>query len=86
MIVPGGFAQHGIGGAKDLPIPPELAIVGAVAALAVSFGVLALAWREPRYDGYRVGRPAPEWLSSLTASTVSFATGYPSGASASTLT
>ena len=68
LIVPGGFAQHGIGGAKDLPISPELAIAGAVAALAVSFGVLALAWREPRYDGHRVGRPAPGWLSSLTAS------------------
>jgi hypothetical protein len=68
LIVPGGFAQHGIGGAKDLPISPELAIAGAVAALAVSFGVLALAWREPRYDGHRVGRPAPGWMSSLTAS------------------
>lgn len=77
MIVPGGFAQHGIGGAKDLPIPPELAIVGAVAALAVSFGVLALAWREPRYDA-RPGRPvsdpvrgrrAPRRLSDLVAST-----------------
>ncbi len=68
MIVPGGFAQHGIGGAKDLPIPPELAIVGAVAALAVSFGVLALAWRTPRYDDHETGRPAPGWLSSLTGS------------------
>jgi hypothetical protein len=72
-VVPGGFLQHGIGGAKDLPLPPELAIAGAVAALAVSFGVLALAWRNPRYDGrppdHPLGRPAPEWLSSLTAST-----------------
>jgi hypothetical protein len=39
-----------------------------VAALAVSFGVLALAWRRPRYDGHVFGRPAPGWLSSLTAS------------------
>ena len=72
-MIPGGFLQHGIGGAKDLPLPPELAIAGAVAALAVSFGVLALAWRNPRYDGrppdHPLGRPAPEWLSSLTAST-----------------
>jgi hypothetical protein len=71
-MVPGGFLQHGIGGAKDLPLPPELAIAGAVAALAVSFGVLALAWRRPRYDGVapgRVpGRPVPAWLSALTAS------------------
>jgi hypothetical protein len=72
-VIPGGFLQHGIGGAKDLPLPPELAIAGAVAALAVSFGVLALAWRNPRYDGrppdHPLGRPAPAWLSSLTAST-----------------
>ena len=67
-MMDGGFLQHGIGGAKDLPLPPELAIAGAVAALAVSFGVLALAWRRPRYDGNELGRPAPEWLSSLTAS------------------
>ncbi|MEN8705156.1 MAG: hypothetical protein ABF306_03370 [Nocardioides marinisabuli] len=40
---------HGIGGAKDLPISPELAIAGAVAALTISFTVLALAWRTPRY-------------------------------------
>jgi hypothetical protein len=41
---------HGIGGAKDLPIPAEYAIAGACAALAVSFIVLALAWREPRFN------------------------------------
>ena len=58
-MVPGGFATHGIGGAKDLPMPPELAIAGAVAALAVSFGVLALAWREPRYDGHGSDGPLP---------------------------
>lgn len=53
---------HGVGGAKDLPIPPELAIAGAVAALTVSFTVLALAWRTPRYSGEADGRPAPRWL------------------------
>lgn len=41
---------HGIGGAKDLPIPAEYAIAGACAALAVSFIVLALAWRTPRFN------------------------------------
>jgi hypothetical protein len=70
VVVPGGLAQHGIGGAKDLPLPPELAIAGAVAALAVSFGVLAVAWRRPRYSGRdTLGRPAPAWLSALTTST-----------------
>ena len=52
----GGLSLHGIGGAKDLPISPELAIAGAVAALTVSFTVLALAWRKPRYDEVERGR------------------------------
>lgn len=54
---------HGIGGAADLPISPELAIAGAVAALTISFTVLALAWRTPRFDAATSGRPAPAWLS-----------------------
>jgi hypothetical protein len=60
---------HGIGGAKDLPIPAEYAIAGAGAALAVSFIVLALAWRTPRFDAAHNGRPAPAWLASLVDST-----------------
>ena len=56
---------HGIGGAKDLPIPAEYAMAGAGAALAVSFIVLALAWRTPRFDAATHGRPAPAWLASL---------------------
>jgi hypothetical protein len=60
---------HGIGGAKDLPISPELAIAGATAALIVSFTVLALAWRTPRYDAATSGRPAPPWLANLVDST-----------------
>lgn len=53
---------HGIGGAQDLPIPAEYAVAGAAAALVVSFAVLALAWRTPRYDEATSGRPAPGWL------------------------
>jgi hypothetical protein len=60
---------HGIGGAQDLPISPELAIAGAVAALTISFTVLALAWRNPRYDEATSGRPAPGWLSAVVDST-----------------
>ncbi|HET9761335.1 MAG TPA: hypothetical protein VFP51_16385, partial [Nocardioidaceae bacterium] len=56
---------HGIGGAKDLPIPAEYAMAGAGAALAVSFIVLALAWRTPRFDAATKGRPAPAWLARL---------------------
>jgi hypothetical protein len=47
----GGFVPlHGLGGAKDLPVPASLAIAGGTAALVVSFCVLVLAWRTPRYD------------------------------------
>ena len=55
---------HGIGGAKDLPIPAEYAIAGACAALAVSFIVLALAWRKPRFN-LRDPRPAPAVVARL---------------------
>ena len=46
---------HGLGGPADLPLPPELAIAGAVAALVVSFTILSVAWRKPRYDARDVG-------------------------------
>lgn len=61
----GTTLAHGIGGAKDLPISPELAIAGAVAALVVSFTVLAVAWRTPRYDEATTGRPAPRWIEAV---------------------
>ncbi|MCW2765674.1 MAG: hypothetical protein JWO11_1633 [Nocardioides sp.] len=60
---------HGIGGAKDLPISPSLAIAGAVAALTVSFTVLAVAWRSPRYDAATSGRPAPRVVAAVVDST-----------------
>jgi hypothetical protein len=56
---------HGIGGAKDLPIPAEYAIAGACAALAVSFTVLALAWRQPRFNTGAPPRPAPAGLADV---------------------
>ena len=68
LAVGGSISAHGLGGAKDLPIPSELAIAGAVAALVVSFTVLAVAWREPRYDPATSGRPAPEWLDRFVSS------------------
>jgi hypothetical protein len=63
-----GVFAHGIGGSKDLPIPLELTIAGAVAALTVSFTVLAIAWRTPRYDEGVLGRPAPRRLASVVDS------------------
>jgi hypothetical protein len=68
LAVGGSISAHGLGGAKDLPIPSELAIAGAVAALVVSFTVLAVAWREPRYDPATSGRPAPAWLDRIVSS------------------
>lgn len=63
---------HGLGGAKDLPVPAPLAIAGGTAALIVSFCVLVLAWRQPRYadplSGPRLGRPLPGGLARLVDS------------------
>ena len=56
IVVP----MHGLGGARDLPIPASLAISAAVAALVISFTVLILAWRTPRYDARTQGRPLPD--------------------------
>ena len=57
---------HGLGGAKDLPVPAPLAIAGGTAALIVSFCVLVLAWRRPRYadplSAPRRGHPVPGGL------------------------
>jgi hypothetical protein len=59
---------HGVGGQKDLPISLPLAISGAMAALVISFTVLAVAWRTPRYDAATSGRPAPAWLDRVVRS------------------
>jgi hypothetical protein len=67
-LLPALLPQHGLGGAQDLPISRELAILGAAAAVAVSFVVLALAWRRPRYDAATSGRPAPGWLTGIVDS------------------
>lgn len=41
--------MHGLGGGADLPIPAPVAIAGGTAALVLSFVVLLLAWRTPRF-------------------------------------
>ncbi|TWG94148.1 hypothetical protein L615_005800000180 [Nocardioides sp. J9] len=65
----GTVLAHGIGGQADLPISLELAVSGAVAALVVSFTVLVVAWRQPRYDGKPVtGRAVWSWLDRLVSS------------------
>lgn len=53
---------HGLGGSADLPIPFTYALIGAAWALTFTFAVVALAWRKPRFDAARPGRPLPAWV------------------------
>lgn len=66
--VPLFVPMHGLGGAKDLPIPLGLAVGAATVALVVSFAVLALAWREPRYLPTRRARPVPVRVETMVRS------------------
>ena len=50
---------HGVGGRQDLPLPFELTVIGAAAALLVSFVALGALWREPRLNGPEAGRVVP---------------------------
>jgi hypothetical protein len=61
---------HGIGGQQDLPIPAHYAYIAAAAALLVSFGVLAFAWRTSRFRGDESGRPLWPWLARIIESRV----------------
>ena len=54
MLVP----LHGIASRHDLPLPFAFVVVGAAVALALSFVVLLLAWRRPRFATLG-GRPLP---------------------------
>ena len=53
---------HGLGGSTDLPIPFTYALVGGAWALTFTFAVVALAWRRPRFDPDKPGRPLPRWV------------------------
>ncbi|HWJ52001.1 MAG TPA: hypothetical protein VNT24_01335, partial [Propionibacteriaceae bacterium] len=54
MLVP----LHGIASRHDLPLPFSFVLVGAAVALTLSFVVLLLAWRQPRFTRLG-GRPLP---------------------------
>lgn len=64
MIADGSVAvlAHGLGGSTDLPIPFSYALIGAAWALTATFAVVALAWRRPRFDPDKPGRPLPQWV------------------------
>ena len=53
---------HGLGGSGDLPVPYAYAIVGAAWALTFTFALVAFAWRQPRFDPLKPGRPLPAGL------------------------
>lgn len=59
---------HGLGGARDLPVPLSLAVLAGIWALIISFVVLVFAWREPRFTS-ESGRPAPRVVARIVDST-----------------
>lgn len=61
---------HGLGGSTDLPIPYSYALIGAAWALTLTFAVVAFAWRTPRFDPDRPGRPLPEWVTAVVDSRI----------------
>jgi hypothetical protein len=56
---------HGLGGSSDLPIPYTYALIGAAWALTFTFAVVALAWRQPRFDPDKPGRALPQWVTNV---------------------
>lgn len=56
---------HGLGGSSDLPVPYAYAVVGAAWALTFTFALVAFAWRKPRFDPDKPGRPLPEVITAL---------------------
>ena len=70
------ISAHGAGGQQDLPIPLNLAASGGVAALVLSFAILAWAWRKPRYQDETALRSwaAPRWIRDLVDSPAWLAT------------
>lgn len=56
---------HGLGGSGDLPVPYAYAMVGAAWALTFTFALVAFAWRRPRFDPAKPGRPLPAALTTF---------------------
>ena len=65
MTPPEWVLAHGLGGARDLPIPAEYAIVGAAWALVISFGVAAFAWRRSAFRGDASGTALPRLVTTV---------------------
>lgn len=61
---------HGVGGSTDLPIPLTYALVGGVWALILTFAVVAVAWRNPKFDPAKPGRALPKWVTGTVDSPI----------------
>jgi hypothetical protein len=61
---------HGLGGSNDLPIPYTYALIGGAWALTFTFAVVVLAWRKPRFDPAKPGRPLPQWVTTVADAAV----------------
>jgi len=59
LVVP----AHGVGSRGDLPLPFSALVIGALAALVISFVALGALWREPRLRATD-GLLLPRWLES----------------------
>lgn len=59
---------HGVGGSTDLPIPLNYALVGGVWALILTFAVVAVAWRTPKFDPAKPGCALPGWVTTAVDS------------------
>jgi hypothetical protein len=59
VVTSGQLLAHGVGSREDLPIPFSYALVGAAAALLVSFLALGVLWREPKLRPRHAGLPLP---------------------------
>lgn len=56
---------HGTGGSTDLPIPYTYALIGAAWALTLTFALVALGWRKPRFDPAKPGVALPRRITAL---------------------
>ncbi|MFN8087608.1 MAG: hypothetical protein U0R81_01275 [Mycobacterium sp.] len=59
---------HGVGGSTDLPIPLTYALIGGVWALILTFAVVAVAWRTPKFDPAKPGHALPRWVTGIVDS------------------
>ncbi|MGL4173764.1 MAG: hypothetical protein ACRCTR_06795 [Actinomycetota bacterium] len=65
---------HGVGNRQDLPLPFSYAVIGAAAALILSFLALAAWWNTPRWTHDAAGRPLPQLLTFVANSPVTHRT------------